>query len=431
MPEVAGQGARLAEIFVSYKTEDRERVRHLVDALRAAGFDTWWDQDIPPGGGWRETIARQLDSADLCIVAWSHASVGEGGRFVREEAERSAGRGAYLGVLIDPVMPPFGFAEWQAVDLSAWLGRKPDPLVDHFIHAVRARLANEPAPPRPAAAVRRRPLVPAWAMAAAGGLVLLLVAGFAAWRMWPAAEPAQASAMSATAFVNERIDQAQCAWLQISNVTAAGERGEWVSLAGIAAAPEALQTAVMRRAIADEVPLAELDVAEVATSPPETCAEIELLREFRWQGRSRLAVIPPRGQLRRTRFGWSGRFEFETDFARLPERAALLGLDSVGGVEVLIPDLHAFRREHPPLRSSGSVAAYEGYFFDDNQGALNVGLILMTASGIIDSELIDAVGERGDREFLDRLDRTASEQGWEFELALVRCGFESGERRQC
>jgi hypothetical protein len=109
----------------------------------------------------------------------------------------------------------------------------------------------------------------------------------------------------------------------------------------------------------------------------------------------------------------------------------LLGLDSVGGVEVLIPDLQAFRREHPPLRTDGTVAAYEGYFFDDNQGALNVGLILMTATGTIDQTVIDAVGQRGDREFIDRLDRTATEQGWQFELALVRCGFESGERRQC
>jgi hypothetical protein len=418
----------MAQIFVSYKTEDRERVRHLVEALRAAGFDTWWDQDIPPGGGWRETIAGQLDSAELCIVAWSRASVGEGGRFVREEAERAAGRGAYLGVLIDPVMPPFGFAEWQAIDLSAWMGARPDPFVDHFIGAVRARLANAPPPPRPAAASRPR-RIPIGRIAAIAGVAVLLVAGLAAWRMWPSAAPAPA--LSTTVFVNDQIDDAQCAWLQIAGVTPAGEGREWVSLAGIAAAPEALQTALMRRAIAQSVPLAQLDVAEVASAPPQSCDEIELLREFRWQGPSRLTIIPPRGQLSRTRYGWTGRFEFETDFARLPARAALLGLDSVGGVEMLVPDLHAFRREHPPLRSNGTVAAYEGYFFDDNQDALNVGLILMTATGTIDQAIIEAVGERGDREFIDRLDRTATDQGWQFELALVRCGFESGERRQC
>lgn len=420
----------MAQIFVSYKTEDRERVRHLVDALRAAGLDTWWDQDIPPGGGWRETIAAQLDSAELCVVAWSNASVGEGGRFVREEAERAAGRGAYLGVLIDQVMPPFGFAEWQAIDLSEWRGAKSDPFVDHFIEAVRARLANAPPPPRlvrtGSGARRFRPAL----IAGLSGIVLLLLAGVAAWRMWPSA-PASRSAASPTAFVNAQIDDAPCAWLQIAGVTPAGEDREWVSLAGIAAAPQALQTSIMRAAIAQSVALAEVDVVEVARAPAESCDEIELLREFRWQGPSRLTVIPPRGQLSRTRYGWTGRFEFELDFARLPARAALLGLDSVGGVEILVPDLHAFRREHEPLRSNGTVAAYEGYFFDDNQGALNVGLILMTATGTIDPEIVEAVGERSDREYIDRLDRTATDQGWQFELALVRCGFESGERRQC
>ena len=66
----------MAAIFVSYKNEDRTRVAHLVAALREAGLDVWWDQDIPAGGGWRETIAAQLDVAELCVVAWSDDSTG-------------------------------------------------------------------------------------------------------------------------------------------------------------------------------------------------------------------------------------------------------------------------------------------------------------------------------------------------------------------
>ncbi|MGZ8348277.1 MAG: hypothetical protein ACXWUP_14315, partial [Allosphingosinicella sp.] len=236
---------------------------------------------------------------------------------------------------------------------------------------------------------------------------------------------------SPTAFVNQRLTGTECAWLQIANVAPSADGGERLALAGIAAAPEALQTSIMRSAIEQRVALAELDVADVAVSPPETCAELELLRRFRWPGRSRLTIIPPRGELQRTEYGWSGRFEFETDFADLPARAALLGLDSVGGVEVLLPDLHAFRRAHEPLRSNATVAAYEGYFFDDNRGARNVGLILMTADATIDPALVGAIGRRSDRAFLDRLDRTAAAQNWQFELALVRCGFESGEGRRC
>ena len=418
----------MAEIFLSYKTEDQDRVAPLVEALRAAGLDTWWDEDIPAGGGWRDTIARELDSATLCVVAWSERSTGAGGRFVREEAERAAARGAYLGVLIDPVRPPFGFAEWQAFDLSEWNGRKSDPLIANFVEQVRARVENRPAAAPAATPGRRRLRLAPWAFGGAA-LALATIALFGFWLLSGRDPPAPPA--TPTAFVNGRLDGTACSWLQISSVTPDTGGGERIALAGIAASPEAVQASLLRDAVATGVALADIGVDEVAAGPAETCAELELLRHYRWTGRSRLSILPPRGALRRTQYGWSGRFEFEVNFGALPTHAALLGLDSIGGVEVLIPDLRAFRRQARPLRADGPVSAYEGYFFDENEGARNVGLILMTATGTIEREVIDAVGQRGDRDFIDRLDRTATEQGWQFELALVRCGFESGERRQC
>ena len=423
---MAGQGAGLSDIFISYKTEDRKRVAHLVTALRKAGLDVWWDQDIPPGGGWRETIAAQLDKAKLCVVAWSAASTGAEGRFVREEAERSVARGAYQGVLIEDVQPPFGFAEWQSINLSGWNGRAKHPLLDHFVAQIRARLENQPLAPSaapPGTSGRRSLKKP---LLIGGGMALVAALGFAAWKLLPGG-PAE----SPTAFVNARLNRSACSWLQIANVTPAQGGGERVALAGIAASPTAVQASLMRRAMDEEIALAEIDVSDVATGPNETCAQLELLRQYRWQGRSRLTVIPPRGALQQTRYGWSGRFEFELDMQGLPPNAALLGLDSVGGLEVLIPDLHAFRREHPPLRTSGSKVAYEGYFFDENQGARNVGLILMTATAPIDEAMVAQIGRSGDRAALERIDQAARGQQWQFELALVRCGFEGGAQRRC
>ena len=99
----------MGHVFISYKREDQARVAPLVAALRDAGIAIWWDQDIPAGGAWRETIEQMLETSRLCLVVWSERSIGSGGRFVREEAERSARRSAYLGVLIDEVLPPLGF----------------------------------------------------------------------------------------------------------------------------------------------------------------------------------------------------------------------------------------------------------------------------------------------------------------------------------
>jgi len=33
----------MADIFISYKKEDAGRVIRMVEALRAEGFDVWWD----------------------------------------------------------------------------------------------------------------------------------------------------------------------------------------------------------------------------------------------------------------------------------------------------------------------------------------------------------------------------------------------------
>jgi hypothetical protein len=418
----------MSDIFISYKTEDRRRVAPLVAALREAGLDVWWDQDIPAGGGWRHTIAEQLDKAKLCVVAWSEESTGPRGRFVLEEAERTAARNAYLGVLIEPVQLPFGFAEWQAIDLSGWNGKAKHPLLANFVAQVRARLEGGPVEPakRSQGATRRR-LSPSWPVVILGALLLLAGAAFLVWKLLPGV----AAQESPTAFVNARLNRSACSWLQITNVTPAQGGGERVALAGIAASPTAVQQGLMRRAMDANVPLAELDVGDVATGPNETCAQLELLRQYRWEGHSRLTIIPPTGALEHTRYGWSGRFEFELDMQGLPPHAALLGLDSVGGLEVLIPDLAGFRREHPPLRTTGSKVAYEGYFFDENQNARNVGLILMTSSAPIDAPLVASIGRSGDRATLQRIEQAGRDQQWQFELALVRCGFEGGQARRC
>ncbi len=425
----------MSDIFISYKTEDRRRVAPLVAALREAGLDVWWDQDIPAGGGWRHTIAEQLDKAKLCVVAWSRESTGPRGRFVLEEAERTAARNAYLGVLIERVQLPFGFAEWQAIDLSEWDGKAGQPLLDHFVAQVRTRLENRPVEATGPGPGGRRQRMARTPFLVGGGLLSLALLIGLAWLLWPgrpAQPPPPSAPQSPTAFVNNRLNQAACAWLQIASVTPAqGGNGERIALAGIAASPTAVQTGLMGQAMDAHVSLAEIDVADVAAGPNETCAQLEWLRQYRWNGRSRLTVIPPRGDLQHTQYGWSGRFEYEVDFQGLPQHSALLGLDSIGGLDVLIEDLHDYHARNRPLRSNGSRAAYESYFFDENQNARNVGLILMTSSERIDPAMVRQIGRSGDRAALERLASAARSQQWQFELALVRCGFEGGQRRQC
>jgi serine/threonine-protein kinase len=140
----------MGEVFLSYKAEDRARLKPLVAALEADGCQMWWDAHIGGGTDWREEIQDHLDGAHCVIVAWSERSVGPDGRFVRDEATRALRRGAYLAISIDGVAPPLGFGELQAIPLGGWKGNRKDPRYQALLTAVRARLAGETPPPIPA-----------------------------------------------------------------------------------------------------------------------------------------------------------------------------------------------------------------------------------------------------------------------------------------
>ncbi|MBI1186733.1 MAG: TIR domain-containing protein [Alphaproteobacteria bacterium] len=135
----------MADVFVSYKSEDRTAVEDLVTGLKAEGFSVWWDQGIAPTTEWRAEIHRQLQSAKVVVVIWSRASVDfTGGRWVIQEAEDADRRGALAPALIDDVLPPLGLRHVQAADLIDWRGDRQDPRWRGFLETVRAKIEGRP-----------------------------------------------------------------------------------------------------------------------------------------------------------------------------------------------------------------------------------------------------------------------------------------------
>jgi hypothetical protein len=112
----------MADVFVSYKAEDRRRVKPLVETLQAEGFSVWWDEQIGGGAAWRQAIEAELNAAKCVIVIWSNRSAGPEGTFVQDEATRAQQRHVYVPVLIDKVHLPLGFGETQALALNGWRG---------------------------------------------------------------------------------------------------------------------------------------------------------------------------------------------------------------------------------------------------------------------------------------------------------------------
>jgi hypothetical protein len=258
-----------------------------------------------------------------------------------------------------------------------------------------------------------------------------LVAAAAAAFIWLRPSEAPPPPLTPTAFVTEKLAQADCTWASIGEVDSLPD-GEHVSLKGIAPAPEATQASLLREAASASIRLGDVNVRDLATSPTEVCAELQVMKPYRAPlNERRLTIIPPKDAPRQTDGSLIGWFEWEIDWGNLPAHAALLGLDNKSGLKVVIPDLHAYRVQAPARRQNGTVSTYLAGFDDEGRGVRNVGLVLMTSRQPIDQALVEAIGTRSGAAFLQQVDQAAKAGEWKFELGLVRCGFEGGEDRRC
>jgi WD40 repeat protein len=109
----------MADIFISYKSEERALPEALASDLRAAGYSVWWDVDLVGGTTFRAQILEQLTTARAVIVIWTPASVGS--EFVLDEADHAKREGKLIPVRVqelDPRYIPFGHGQTQACLLS-------------------------------------------------------------------------------------------------------------------------------------------------------------------------------------------------------------------------------------------------------------------------------------------------------------------------
>ncbi|GAM98045.1 high-affnity carbon uptake protein Hat/HatR [alpha proteobacterium U9-1i] len=120
----------MADIFVSYKKDDKARVEPLVRALESQGFTVWWDYEIETGGDWLQQILKEIDVARAVIGVWSQQSVTADGCFAVSrgstisyvDREHARAQTKLAPVLLDRVRTPFEYEKIQAADLTDWGG---------------------------------------------------------------------------------------------------------------------------------------------------------------------------------------------------------------------------------------------------------------------------------------------------------------------
>ncbi len=170
----------MADIFISYAREDRERVRPIQASLESRGFDVFWDTEIQPGHRWDETLQEKLEFAKCVLVAWSESSVTS--HWVKDEASYGRDHNILLPITLDGTPPPLGFRQIQTVDLSKWKGDVGDPAIRDILGQAERLLGSEPAArteatPTPAARKRGAAAV----IAAIAVVLALVIVAAAAW----------------------------------------------------------------------------------------------------------------------------------------------------------------------------------------------------------------------------------------------------------
>lgn len=130
----------MADIFISYASEDRNRVRPLAEALQERGFNVWWDRSLAAGQDYTAIIEKELKDAKAVIVLWTQSSANS--TFVRDEAGRARDEGRLVPIMLDQVQIPLGFGAFQAEDFTRWNGGANAPQMQLLVEVLSAKLSG-------------------------------------------------------------------------------------------------------------------------------------------------------------------------------------------------------------------------------------------------------------------------------------------------
>jgi hypothetical protein len=177
----------MADVFISYASEDRDRAANLASALGEGGWSVWWDRKIVAGQAFDQVIERELETAKSVVVLWSIHSVES--EWVKNEASAASERRVLVPALIDNVRLPLEFRRKQTADLIGWDGDTSHGGFHALCEGIAATMGSAAPPLATSPKVSTSNGKPLWLWPAIAGVVIVM--GFFAFalRSWQTSPP--------------------------------------------------------------------------------------------------------------------------------------------------------------------------------------------------------------------------------------------------
>jgi len=115
----------MADIFISYSSEDKTLVKQIAALLEARGWSVWWDRQIPIGQKYDTVIENELQKAGCVLVIWTKRSVAS--EWVKNEALEAAQKNKLVPVELEEVTLPLAFKRIETAMLIGWNGEDDHP----------------------------------------------------------------------------------------------------------------------------------------------------------------------------------------------------------------------------------------------------------------------------------------------------------------
>jgi len=172
----------MADIFISYSSEDKTIVQKIAGLLEAKGWTVWWDRQIPIGQKYDTVIENELQQAGCVLVVWTQRSVAS--EWVKNEALEAAQKNILVPVVLEQVTIPLAFRRIESAMLIDWNGDDNHPELAMLFNAIgnilhpenKTTLPNEDGKNKKFPVKRKS--IPLYLLIAAGLLLIALGAIF-------------------------------------------------------------------------------------------------------------------------------------------------------------------------------------------------------------------------------------------------------------